>query len=478
MYEVAPEHYHDADAEVTLSRRRLTLPSPSRKMSPPTASFARDNFLRKPRSVISVAEEFWATKERAMTEENTESESAGGASDKSAELLALEERITAARTELSRLQEIVAEVHAEKEKMTVTLAQITEAATIAKAQQDAATLSAGAAAKYVDDSKSKFEEVSAIATRALAAGTKISDEQSVIATKSAHIEDAKTHSDKVRTELDNIVIVANSKSTEAEALRVRTSTAADAVTKLNDSSKAAKLEIDANAAAIKRALDSSTQDSQKTKSLADIATSTEQRLKSYEEELAHLHEMSQEKIKEINGLLPGATSAGLAHAFDARGKNFTEPSKLWQWVFVGSLILLVLIAGAGLVEVYAAGAKLDYSGILRLWLSRLPIAGALVWLALYASREAALAKRLEEDYAYKAAVSMSFQGFQQQMKAIQEEARPDTPVGKLCSDTLATIASPPGRIYDKHKLTISPSSELAEFIKTTVQAAIGKRPGE
>jgi hypothetical protein len=413
-----------------------------------------------------------------MAEENKESGSTDGASDKAAELLAVEERITAARAELTRLQEIIAEVHADKEKVAATLAQVAEFAASAKVHQDNASISATAAAKFSDDSKKKFDEVSVIGTQAVAAGTKINDQQGVIASKSEHIEDAKKHADKVRADLDNALTAANTKVTEAEAFRAQTSATADAVSKLNDGARTAKVEIDADAAAIKKLLDASNQDSQKTKTLADKATTIEQSLRGYEEELAHLHEMSQEKIKEINGLLPGATSAGLAHAFDARGKNFTEPSKLWQWVFVGSLILLVLIAGAGLVEVYAAGAKLDYSGILRLWLSRLPIAGALVWLALYASREAALAKRLEEDYAYKAAVSMSFQGFQQQMKAIQEEARPDTPVGKLCTDTLATIASPPGRIYDRHKLTISPSSELAEFIKTTVQAAIGKKPEE
>jgi hypothetical protein len=109
--------------------------------------------------------------------------------------------------------------------------------------------------------------------------------------------------------------------------------------------------------------------------------------------------------------------------------------------------------------------------------ARLPIAGSLVWLALYASKEAALAKRLEEDYAYKAAVSTSFQGFQEQMKQVQKDAGPDTPLGKLCADTLATIASPPGRIYDKHSLTTSPSTELVELAKAILNAA-GKAPGK
>jgi hypothetical protein len=408
-----------------------------------------------------------------MTDGNTDAQSARDIGEKSAELLAVEERITAARAELSKLQEIFADAKSDREKIVTMLTQVSELAASVKSQHDAVGAAALAVEKLSVDAKGKFDEVAAVATKALAASTQINDQQGVIAAKSAHIEDAKSHADKVRAELDRALTAATNKATEAEAITARTSATADGIAKLNDAAKSAKIEIDSNAAAIKKALETSTQDSQKTKSLADIALGTEERVNSYQTTLTDLHKKSQEKLAEIHSLLPGATSAGLAHAFDARGNKFTQPSKLWQVVFVVALVVLVIIAAIGLIEVYLAGNSLNYDGIIRLWLARLPIAGALVWLALYASREAALAKRLEEDYAYKAAISMSFQGFQQQMKAIQAEAKNDTPLGKLCSDTLATIASPPGRIYDKHKLTVSFSSELTEAIRAAVQAAMG-----
>lgn len=100
---------------------------------------------------------------------------------------------------------------------------------------------------------------------------------------------------------------------------------------------------------------------------------------------------------------------------------------------------------------------------------RLPVAGALVWLALHACREAALAKRLEEDYGYKSAIASSFEGFRRQMAAI--EAQPESPLGKLCSDTLLTLAMPPGRIYDKHELTVSIAKELKQYAEALAEAA-------
>lgn len=104
-----------------------------------------------------------------------------------------------------------------------------------------------------------------------------------------------------------------------------------------------------------------------------------------------------------------------------------------------------------------------------LWLVRLPIAGALVWLALHASHEAALAKRLEEDYGYKATVASVLMGFQKQISEVGKDATTNPSLAKLLDNTLTTIAAPPGRIYDKHKLTTSPSGELAEAAKAAAQ---------
>ena len=63
---------------------------------------------------------------------------------------------------------------------------------------------------------------------------------------------------------------------------------------------------------------------------------------------------------------------------------------------MGSIAFLVVLAISGLVQAWLHTEALGYGELFRLWLSRLPIAASLVWLALYASRETGLAKRLEE----------------------------------------------------------------------------------
>lgn len=310
--------------------------------------------------------------------------------------------------------------------------------------------------------RSKAEEVNGIATQALAARTQVTDAQAVVAAKSVHIQDAQEHAGRVRTEIDRLQTVVTQLATEAEGQKARAQAATDSVAELQSEVRALRASAEADATATTAHRDAAVAASEVAKGLAERAATTEARLKDYEARLAGLEGQAKERLATITNLLPGATAAGLAHAFDDRRKTFLNPSRRWQWVFVGSVVTIVVLAASGLWHVYMTGLPLAWDELARLWVARLPIAGALIWLALHASRESALAKRLEEDYGYKAAIASSFLGFQKQMAEIGSDAGEGSPLAQLCTDTLATIASPPGRIYDKHKLTVTPSSEAAD----------------
>jgi len=189
----------------------------------------------------------------------------------------------------------------------------------------------------------------------------------------------------------------------------------------------------------------------------------------YETRLAELDIQCTNQLKAITALLPGATSAGLATAFDDRRKTFLNPGRRWQWLFIGSLAALTLLASTALLHSLLSNTVPTIEDVLVLWLTRLPVAATLAWLALHASRESALAKRLEEDYGFKATAAASFQGFHQQMAEMGAVVPTNAPLSKLCEDTLTTIANPPGRIYEKHKLGVSPSAEIASALKSVTE---------
>lgn len=309
--------------------------------------------------------------------------------------------------------------------------------------------------------------IAEFANQVLAAKAQLAGDQAVIATKSDHIQKAQDHADAVRANLDRTLTAATQHVTEAEGLRTRAQTAADSASELQAAIAARKAAVDVAADAIAEAKEASDKTAAGLSQLLERANNAEQRVADYEMRLAGLEAQCKKQLEAITELLPGAASAGLSRAFDARRKTFLEPSRGWQWLFVGSVSLLVLLAGTGLLQAYSH-TDTTYDSLWRLWIARLPVGAALVWLALHSAREAALAKRLEEDYGYKSAIAASFVGFNEQMTRIAEAAKPETPLAKLCSDTLATLASPPGRIYDKHALTTTPAKELKEMLEAAL----------
>lgn len=400
----------------------------------------------------------------------------------STEILSIDEKNLQGDT-LNSLQDILDKAQSESKKIdeiVSSLLKLSESAT--NSESSIQTVLSSAKEKYSEltediklveslqtELQKKKDEISSISTQAIAISTQISDTQAVIATKSDHIQKAQEHADKVRSDLDRALTAANQQVTEAEGLKTTIQAANTSTNELFDQTKKIKVLVEADAEKISALCEASEKNSATTKNLADISSEIETRITAYEKKLAELEGQSTAQLAEIVKLLPGATSAGLATSFDQRRQSFLKPQNRWQGLFVGSLIAIIIIAIQGLWHIYYANTPLTYDDIIRLWLARIPVGGALIWLAMYSSRESALAKRLEEDYGYKAAIAASFMGFHQQLNEIGRAAASNEPLSKLCEDTLKTIASPPGRIYDKHKLTVSPTSEITQVVKDAAE---------
>ena len=315
--------------------------------------------------------------------------------------------------------------------------------------------------------KKKLAEITNIATESSRAKIQITEDQEVIATKLDNIHKAQENADKVGADLDRALTAATQEATAAEAQNSKAKLAADDAAKLITDIQTVKGSVETDAVAVATARGTAEKSATTTKDLADVSTDVKDRITSYENRLVEL-------VKTIEALLPGATSAGLAHAFDERRKTFLKPHNLWQGVFVSSVLVIAGLAATGMWSLYGAATPPTYDDLVLGWVTRLFVAVPLIWLALHASREAALSKRLEEDYGYKSATASCLEGFKKQMSEVGKDVATDSPLAKLLDNTLTTIATPPGRIYDKHKLTVTPSGELnkvaqigTEILKTS-----------
>lgn len=202
------------------------------------------------------------------------------------------------------------------------------------------------------------------------------------------------------------------------------------------------------------------------------ANETNARLGKYEEDIKGMGEAHAAMLDKLEGLLPHATSAGLASAFHSQKARFSKPQPYWLGLFVVAIAGLLYAAGMGLPS---AGDSWD--AILRHFVNRLPVVAPLVWLAIYAGHHYSMALRMEEDYAFKEAVSTAFEGYKREMLAIPATPGSDvSPLVRLCESVLGALAERPGRIYDGKTEVITPLtpaftairdslSELAKFVK-------------
>jgi len=124
-------------------------------------------------------------------------------------------------------------------------------------------------------------------------------------------------------------------------------------------------------------------------------------------------------IKKTEDLLPGVTSASLASAFGKHKERFRRPKSWWIVVFLVCMACLVAVAAPSFFAALSdKPMSKTWGDIFRSFAMRLPILIPLVWLAIYAGRNYMLSIRLEEDYAYKEAISMSFEGYKREMEKI------------------------------------------------------------
>jgi hypothetical protein len=192
----------------------------------------------------------------------------------------------------------------------------------------------------------------------------------------------------------------------------------------------------------------------------EIATGHEKRVEALTQELQRL-------VDKVEGLLPGATSAGLASSFNKQRSRFERPQRQWLLTFAVCICGLVLVALPNFLSTIgwlSHPADQSLTSALRNLILRLPIAAPVLWLAIYAGRNYMMSLRMEEDYAYKEAISTAFEGYKREMEKITgDENQNPTPLTILCTNVLRAIAERPGRIYEGKQRDLNVVGEIRDL---------------
>ena len=205
-------------------------------------------------------------------------------------------------------------------------------------------------------------------------------------------------------------------------------------------------------------------------------------------DLQETYSQKYEKLEaKINGLLPGATGAGLAKAFMERKKCIESQKNFWRNMTISGAVGLVVF---GIVAIFNPPNITNglYEFLLYI-LTRSSILVGIVMIEEFGRRHFNIISRLAETYAYKEVLSSSFEGYKKQMETVElestitttetdtagKETKKTVPIkasSKLSDNLLDNLGEDPSSIYEKEKPVPTPVIDVPELAAQSINKAV------
>jgi hypothetical protein len=171
-------------------------------------------------------------------------------------------------------------------------------------------------------------------------------------------------------------------------------------------------------------------------------------------------EMSQlfSKIKKLFGrkrVSSETNENGLSKASEIRNQVVVNNTLL-------SLTLALFISWFYLILKMGFAHYDSFSDVSRAFLLKAPVYGALIWLAFFATKRRSEYQRLEQEYAHKEALAISYDSYKQQIDALNKESV--ALQEKLLDKTIEAISFNAAQTLDKSHGDKMPAIELSDKI--------------
>ncbi|MEI8656228.1 hypothetical protein [Vibrio sp. Hal054] len=183
------------------------------------------------------------------------------------------------------------------------------------------------------------------------------------------------------------------------------------------------------------------------------------------------HEQRYKALNEqIEKLLPGAASAGLASAYHDLKIGCKGPIKTYSLLFYVSMVALISAGFLLLTKELSFSpftisfmeSSTDWVSISKSLIRKLPVIVPIVWFALFVSKRRNEFSRLHEEYAHKEALAKSYQGFKQQIEELSDND--DKLLKELLSEAIKAISFNASTTLDKKHDEGTPAKSLVDSI--------------
>lgn len=169
-----------------------------------------------------------------------------------------------------------------------------------------------------------------------------------------------------------------------------------------------------------------------------------------------------EQQDSIQRVIDDANRASMAGSFLRRKNELDKPIR-WSGIIMN--VALIVAAAISSLLFYFSGffeGKFDYLA----FLTKIPIIAPFIWIAWTNGQRNSYLVRIREDYAFKYASAMAFEGYKKQVQEVDEGLQK-----RLLELAIENMGSNPIRIFDK-AVKVSPAQELFSGLsKTTTNAA-------
>ncbi len=199
----------------------------------------------------------------------------------------------------------------------------------------------------------------------------------------------------------------------------------------------------------------------------------------FEEANKTAQQQNQSREKEIdrltlaaNQMLQGATNAGLTQAFSDASEKYGNEARGAKWGFYGSILFLVISVLPLAFYVFSipyldsAEAPTNTGGTLGGVLARIVLLLPGVWLTSFTALRYSSLFQLHREYAFKAAIAMSVEGFKRQAPAYEEA---------IAGSAFVELSTKPD--YSPHRDAAKSPNPILGYLVKVIQKRFEKMSG-
>jgi len=144
----------------------------------------------------------------------------------------------------------------------------------------------------------------------------------------------------------------------------------------------------------------------------------------------------------------------MAGSFKKRKDELRWTQTFWSFMTIVALGGLITVSYF-IVEPFLKGQDIDINQLFF----KIPIFASAVWLGWFCSKQYGYTTRIREDYAYKYAISMAFEGYKNETREVEGDL-----LDKLMELTIFNVAKNPVGIFNTKNNHGSPYNEMFETV--------------